>query len=71
MTTTDAETINVGDQVGYRSTHGEILGNARGKVLGIFRTRDGKTLAEVEWEGLGLPKRVSIDRLTRIMASDR
>ena len=71
MTTTDAETINVGDPVGYRSTHGEILGNARGKVLGIFRTRDGKTLADVEWEGLGMPKRVSIDRLTRIMASER
>jgi len=54
MTTTDADTINVGDQVGYRTTTGEILGSARGKVPGVFRTRDGKTLADVEcgsgWE---------------------
>jgi hypothetical protein len=71
MTTTDADTINVGDQVGYRTTHGEIQGNARGKVLGIFRTRDGKTLADVEWDRLGMPKRVGIDRLSRRVASDR
>ncbi len=71
MMITDTDTINVGDHVCYRSTHGEIIGTDRGKVLGIFRTRDGKTLADVEWEELGMPKRVSIDRLTRIMASDR
>ena len=71
MTMTDTGTINVGDQVGYRATDGEILGSDRGKVLGIFRTRDGKTLADVEWDGLGMPKRVGIERLTRIMASDR
>ena len=40
-------------------------------VLGILRTRDGKTLADVEWEGLGMPKRVGIERLTKIMVSDR
>jgi len=33
MTTTDTDPINVGDQVGYGATHGEILGSARGKVL--------------------------------------
>jgi hypothetical protein len=71
MTTTDTDTINVGDQVGYRATDGEILGSDRGKVLGIFRTRDGKTLADIEWDGLGMPKRVGIERLTKIMASDR
>jgi hypothetical protein len=71
MTTTDTDPINVGDQVGYRATDGQILGNGSGKVLGILRTRDGKTLADVEWEGLGMPKRVAIERLTRIMASDR
>ena len=27
MTITDTDTINVGDQVGYRSTHGEIAWN--------------------------------------------
>jgi hypothetical protein len=71
MTTTDRDAISVGDQVGYRATDGEILGKARGKVLGIFRTRDGKTLADVEWDGLGVPRRVSIDRLTRIIVNDR
>ena len=71
MTTTDTDPINVGDQVGYLTTDGEILGSARGKVLGIFRTRDGKTFADVEWDRLGMPKRVGIERLTRIMVSDR
>ena len=71
MTTNDTDTISVGDQVGYRARDGDILRNDRGKVLGIFRTQDGKTLADVEWKGLGMPKRVGIERLTRIMASDR
>jgi hypothetical protein len=48
MTTTDKDAINVGDQVGYRATNGEILRDLRGKVLSIFRTRDGKTLANIE-----------------------
>ena len=71
MTSNDTDTISVGDQVGYLATDGEILGNDRGKVLGIFRTRDGKTLADVEWHGLGMPKRVGIERLTKIIANDR
>ena len=71
MTPTDANTINVGDQVGYRATDGEILGSDRGRVLGIFRTRDGRTLADVEWDQWRMPKRVDVERLTRIMASDR
>ena len=36
MTTNDTDTISVGDQVGYRARDGDILGNDRGKVLGIF-----------------------------------
>ena len=71
MTTTYTDKISVGDQVGYRTTDGEILGSDRGKVLGIFRTRDGKTLADVEWHRLGMPKRVGIERLTKIIVSDR
>ena len=71
MTTSGTDPINAGDQVGYLTTDGEILGNARGKVLGIFRTRDGKTLADIEWEGLGMPKRVTVDRLIKIKGSDR
>ncbi len=71
MTTTDMDKITAGDLVGCRTTTGELQGSARGKVLSVFRTQDGKTLADVEWDRLGVPKRVSIDRLTRIMASDR
>ncbi len=71
MTTTDTDTINVGDQVGYRATDGEILGNANGRVLGIFRTRDGRTLADIEWDQWRMPKRVDIERLAKINVSDR
>ena len=71
MTTNDTDTISVGDQVGYRARDGEILGNDRGKVLGIFRTQDGKTLADVEWNGLGMPKRVGIERLSKLNTNDR
>ena len=71
MTTNDTNTISVGDQVGYRERDGDILGNDRGKVLGIFRTQDGKTLADVEWNGLGMPKRVGIERLSKLTTNDR
>jgi hypothetical protein len=63
MTTADTDPIKAGDQVGYLTMDGEILGDARGKVLSVFRTRDGNTLADVEWDRLGMPKRVSLDRL--------
>ena len=66
MTTNDTDTISVGDQVGYRARDGDILGNDRGKVLGIFRTQDGKTLADVEWNGLGMPKRVGISHFSKL-----
>jgi hypothetical protein len=71
MTTNDTDTICVGDQVGYRATDGDILRNDRGKVLGIFRTQDGKTLADVEWNRLGMPKRVDIERLSKLNTNDR
>ena len=71
MTETTTDPIKVGDQVVYRATDGESLGNAPGKVLGIFRTLDGKTLVDVEWDRLGMPKRVSIERLTRFTSSRR
>jgi hypothetical protein len=70
MTANDTDAISVGDHVGYRAKDGDILRNDRGKVLGIFRTRDGKTLADVEWNGLGIPKRVGIERLSKLNAND-
>jgi hypothetical protein len=71
MTTNDTDTISVGDRVGYRARDGDILGTDRGKVLGIFRTRDGKTLADVEWNALGTPKRVGVERLSKLNTNDR
>ena len=56
--------IQVGDTVAYRDENGDLLGTARGKVLAVFRTRDGKTFADVEWDQLMMPKRVSIERLS-------
>jgi hypothetical protein len=66
-----APRIQVGNLVAYRAENDEILGTARGKVLGVFRTRDGKTLADVEWDQLMMPKRVSVERLTAIVQLDR
>ena len=63
--------IQVGDLVTYRAENGEILGTAQGKVLGVFRTRDGKTFADVEWDQLMMPKRVSVERLTATVQLDR
>lgn len=63
--------IQVGDLVAYRAENGDILGNARGKVLGVFRTRDGKTFADVEWDQLMMPKRVSVERLIATLPLDR
>ena len=71
MTATATDPIKTGDQVCYLATDGEILGIDRGKVLGIFRTQDGKTLADVQWDRLGMPKRVSIERLNKIGDRDR
>lgn len=71
MTSSDTDTISIGDQVGFRATEGDILGNDQGKVLGIFRTWEGKTLADVEWNGLGMPKRVGVERLSKLTANDR
>jgi hypothetical protein len=70
MTETTNDPIKVGDQVAYRTAEGASLGVASGKVLGIFRTMDGKTLADIEWNRLGMSKRVSIERLTKIVVND-
>jgi hypothetical protein len=57
--------IQVGDIVAYRLT-GAPSPDARGKVIGLFKTQDGQTLADVQWDKLGPPKRLSVQSLTRI-----
>jgi hypothetical protein len=58
--------IEVGDRVAYQLSTGDRVGRVVGKVLGIFNTQDGQTLADVEWTTLGPPRRLSISRLIKI-----
>ena len=60
------QTIHVGDTVTYRLSGGGSVLDVRGKVLGLFNTRDGQTLADVEWDRLGPPKRLNINNLTKV-----
>jgi hypothetical protein len=60
--------IQVGDLVEYRQNTGGPLGRVPGKVLGIFDTNDGQTLADVEWSTLGPPRRLNISYLTKIQS---
>ncbi len=57
--------VQVGDRVAYRLSTGEPLEGACGKVIGIFHTHDGQSLADVEWDTLGPPRRLSITNLTK------
>jgi hypothetical protein len=61
-----SDQIQIGDNVAYRLTTGEPAPTGRGKVIGMFLTRDGQTLADVEWDKLGPPKRLSITNLTKV-----
>ena len=71
MTAGVKDAIKAGDLVAYVATDGAILGNYSGKVYGVFRTLDGKTLADVQWNRFGLPKRLSVDRLVKITAAQQ
>ena len=55
----------------YLSVDGQILGGDRGKVLGVFRTSDGKKLVEVQWDRLGMPKRVNTERSAKTSDNHR
>jgi hypothetical protein len=57
--------IQVGDQVAYRLSTGVHASGIRGKVIGIFHTQDGQTLADVEWDKLGPPRRLAVTNLTK------
>ena len=57
--------VQIGDRVRYRLSTGGHAQGAGGKVMGIFNTQDGQTLADVEWDTLGPPRRLSITILTK------
>ena len=63
---TPVDEIQVGDHVEFRLNTGDIASGVRGKVLAVFKTQDGKTLADVEWDKLGSPKRLNITNLTKV-----
>ncbi len=48
------------------TTNGRIPNyEARGKVIGLFNTRDGQTMADVIWDKLGPPKRLNVNSLAK------
>jgi hypothetical protein len=57
--------VQIGDRVAYTLSTGETAPGIRGKVIAMFNTRDGQTMADVEWERLGPPKRLSVMNLTK------
>ncbi len=57
--------IQVGDTVAYQLS-GAPVTDAQGKVIGLFKTKDGMTLADVQWDKLGPPKRLNVQSLTKV-----
>ncbi|HVX13329.1 MAG TPA: hypothetical protein VHC22_19245 [Pirellulales bacterium] len=57
--------IQIGDNVFYRLSDEEPMSRTKGKVIGLFKTRDGQIMADVEWEKLGPPKRVNTEKLSK------
>lgn len=68
-TLTSTHTIQVGDTVAYKLS-GTPVPEAQGKVIGLLKTQDGKTLADVQWDKLGPPLRLDVRNLIRIGRSD-
>jgi hypothetical protein len=58
--------VQLGDNVAYRLSTGDPVNGILGKVIAVFKTQDGKTLADVEWAELGLPGRLNITSLTKV-----
>jgi len=58
--------VQIGDCVIYKLSSGEPACGIRGKVLGLFNTHNGQSLADVEWEQLGPPRRLNIANLTKV-----
>jgi hypothetical protein len=57
--------IQLGVRVAYRLGTGEPAHGVRAKVLGLFNTRNGPTLADVEWYNLGSLRRLNVINLTK------
>lgn len=64
--------IDVGDTVAYtrnfldrHSQYRSDMPIARGKVRALYQLKSGVTLADIEWNKPGLPKRVNVRNLTR------
>ncbi len=58
--------VKVGDRVAYRLSIGDPAHGILGKVIAVFHTQDGKSMADVEWEKLGLPRRLNITHLIKV-----
>ncbi len=61
-----SDVIQVGGRVAYMLSSGDPVDGTSGKVLGLFNTHDGQTMADVEWDTLGPPRRLNIENLTKI-----
>jgi hypothetical protein len=61
-----AQQIRIGDTVTYRFSVGELASEAQGKVIGLFNTKDGHTMADVIWDKLGPPKRLNVKSLAKV-----
>jgi hypothetical protein len=60
------DVVQVGDRVTYRLSSGEHVRGIEGKVLGRFNIQNGQTLADVEWDKLGPPRRLNIEHLAKV-----
>jgi hypothetical protein len=65
QTPSPIQTIQIGDTVTYRFSASDLVSEAQGKVIGLFNTRNGHTMADVEWDKLGPPKRLNVKSLAK------
>jgi len=63
---TKVDEIQVGDRVWYKLSMGDPVFGILGRVIAVFNTQDGKTMVDVEWAKLGLPKRLNIAHLIKV-----
>jgi hypothetical protein len=69
-TMNQAANIQIGDTVHFHLSVGGAVSEAKGKVIGLFNTRDGQTMADVLWDKLGPPKRINVRSLAKAQPSD-
>ena len=67
QTPNPAQTIQIGDTVSLQvQRRGTRCLRPSGKVIGLFKTRDGQTMADVIWDKLGPPKRLNVKSLAKV-----